>query len=361
MSVFHSLLVACAFLSIAADCTPFRRDGNSTTVSGWNHTSSSTSSVAPSPLTLASSPRTTSLPLPTSSTSSASVVIEQSTRTNVASHPSSLSSNTLGATSAPVYTTSVVAFSSASNFSNVAGTLSSAGSTAPSTSLSNSSSVASGLLTGVTSRAPYPIPSTGSSLGHGTGVGTGIGTGGTVGTGISPGSINGTGYAKPTAQGFNSTSASRNGTGPCTVNIPSANADWWYAATYGYAIGTLSRVGGNFTDAGQHLTFVSNTDTFDITSALSDPVFTPSVTYDTEYNFTWTVFNEYTVIPAATVTSFVSQTAYIPLPSDNIILEADFTNYNLNVDDLPSATLTVAEGDGTILNICNAIAIFHCI
>ena len=27
----HSLLVACAFLSIAANCTPFRRDGNSTT------------------------------------------------------------------------------------------------------------------------------------------------------------------------------------------------------------------------------------------------------------------------------------------------------------------------------------------
>jgi hypothetical protein len=133
------------------------------------------------------------------------------------------------------------------------------------------------------------------------------------------------------------------------VNIPNANADWWYAATYGYAIGTLTRVGGNFTDPGQHLTFVPNTETFDITSALSDPAFTPSVTYDSEYDFTWTAFNEYTVKPAATVTSFVSRTAYVPLPSNNIILEADFPDYELNVYDLPSASLTVAECGGTAL------------
>lgn len=186
-----------------------------------------------------------------------------------------------------------------------------------------------------TDAPPYPISSTESSFLPGTGIRI----------------TSDHGYAQPTGKGSNGTNgaSASNVTGPdCTVNIPQASVDWWFAATYEWSVGQLTRFNANSTDGKQYLTNIPNTDTFDVTSALSDVAWTNSEVYDPEWDMTWTYLEEYTVKPSATITSVISRTGYLPLPSDNIIPETDTPLYDINLTDIPPATLAVAGPNRTV-------------
>jgi hypothetical protein len=139
-------------------------------------------------------------------------------------------------------------------------------------------------------------------------------------------------------------SVTRNSTGPqCTVNVPQASVDWWYAATYGWAVGQLDRTAGNFTEV--YRTFVPNTETFDVSSAISSEIaWTENYMYDAEWDVTWTFFDSYTVTPSALTTSILTRTGYKPLPSSasGLIPETDTTLYD--VTDIPPASIAVTAG-----------------
>jgi hypothetical protein len=141
--------------------------------------------------------------------------------------------------------------------------------------------------------------------------------------------------------------APTNGTRPsCTVNVPQADLAWWYEATYRWPVAVLTRFDGNFTDDQVRLTRAANTDTFDVTNAMSEPAYTNSAVFDAEWDVTWTYMYEYTVKPAATITSVVSRSAYIPLPSD-IVLENEFPLYEMWPDEVAPASVVVPGRNGT--------------
>jgi hypothetical protein len=129
----------------------------------------------------------------------------------------------------------------------------------------------------------------------------------------------------------------------CTVNVPQANVDWWYAATYGSAAGRFDRTAGNFTEI--YRTFVPNTDTFDVSSAISNDIaWTESLTYDSDWDVTWTYYDSYTVTPSALTTSVLTRTGYKPFPSNGsgVIPETDTLLYD--VTDIQPATIAVTAG-----------------
>ncbi|KAF2475300.1 uncharacterized protein BDR25DRAFT_101436 [Lindgomyces ingoldianus] len=180
----------------------------------------------------------------------------------------------------------------------------------------------------LTENPPYPIP----------GTGTGIVT-----------KDNG-GRPKSTDQGSSTGgAASKNDSmAPCTVNIPQANIDWWYAATYEFPIGTLTKTANPFNDSKQYLTKIPNTETFDVTSALSDIAYTNSLTYDPEWNITWTYLEQYDVTPKAEITSVIPRTAALPLPSGDIIPATDAPLYDIDINSLPAASLAITGPTGTV-------------
>ncbi|KAF2439664.1 hypothetical protein P171DRAFT_476788 [Karstenula rhodostoma CBS 690.94] len=117
----------------------------------------------------------------------------------------------------------------------------------------------------------------------------------------------------------------------CTVNVPSANIEWWYGATFYSAAGTYTAFAPNRTNyQGPFLTMVPNTQTgpFDVLSAIqSDSPWSEHVTYDSVYDFTWTDYIPYTVTPAAATTSVVERN-YLPvLPSGNVFPVSDIYTY----------------------------------
>lgn len=88
---------------------------------------------------------------------------------------------------------------------------------------------------------------------------------------------------------------------------------------------------------------IPNTDTFDASSAISEDVaYTPKETYDAEWDFSYTIFEEYTVMPTAAATSIVTQNAAAPLPSGNIIPSTDSLSYML-YSNLLAPTVVVAS------------------
>jgi hypothetical protein len=127
--------------------------------------------------------------------------------------------------------------------------------------------------------------------------------------------------------------------------VPQASIDWWYAATYGFAVGTLRTAPGNFTQP--HMTNKPNTATFDVASALSEPAWTPSITYDPQWDITFTYMEEYTVKPSATITSVVSRTAYAPIPPGKAIPQDELALYQSDLDTLDPATLAIHGSNGT--------------
>jgi hypothetical protein len=79
----------------------------------------------------------------------------------------------------------------------------------------------------------------------------------------------------------------------------------------------------------------------------NDVVFTTVYEYDPDFDMTWTYWEQYTVTPSATITSVVTQTAYVPLPADGIILEADFQSYGLKDGEIAPATFAISDSNGT--------------
>jgi hypothetical protein len=145
-------------------------------------------------------------------------------------------------------------------------------------------------------------------------------------------------YPGPTGTGrsslsFNSTGKSSNQTlnTLCTVNVPSANIEWWYGATFYSAVGTYTQFAPNWTSyQGQYLTMYTNTQTgpFDVSSAIeSDSAWSEHVTYDSVYGFTLTDYIPYTVTPAAATTSVVERDYLPTLPPGNLFPASDLYTY----------------------------------
>lgn len=152
------------------------------------------------------------------------------------------------------------------------------------------------------------------------------------------------GRPRPTGQVPLKSPPSRNETGPasCTVNIPSARIDWWYLAAFQHIIATLTSFAANDTNGGSYLATILNTNTFDVTSALStDLLFTETSSYNAEWDWTITFMEEYTVRPTAAMTSIVTRTAAVPLPSDGFVPVEDIRQYSLPLYDLAPATFAI--------------------
>jgi hypothetical protein len=126
------------------------------------------------------------------------------------------------------------------------------------------------------------------------------------------------------------------------VNIASASIDWWYAATYQYGIATLTSFRANNTDGESYLKTVPVTKTFDVQSALeTDYAFTTSESYDSDWGWTWTNYEAYTVTPSAAITSVISRTALVPLPTGSFAPANDIYQYAAGVDNLAPATAAI--------------------
>ncbi|KAL6160862.1 hypothetical protein ACJBU6_00006 [Exserohilum turcicum] len=129
----------------------------------------------------------------------------------------------------------------------------------------------------------------------------------------------------------------------CTINIPSASLNYWFAPTYSHLIATMTSSALNFSDANS-LTLVPNTATFDAASALeSDFACTYSYSYYAEYDFTLTNCEPYTGKPTAATTSIVYRSSgYSPFPPEGVIPATDARLYDVYYpDSFPSATIAV--------------------
>jgi hypothetical protein len=127
------------------------------------------------------------------------------------------------------------------------------------------------------------------------------------------------------------------------VNI-NGNLEWWYAATYVSAIGTLTSRAANWTDPGGFLTVNFNSGTFDVSSAISsDLAWSATVVHDPE-NGDWTSYEPYLVTPTAAATSVITRNAFPPLPSGNIVPSADILSY-LSLDAQPLASIAITGTD----------------
>ncbi|OAL45620.1 hypothetical protein IQ07DRAFT_214127 [Pyrenochaeta sp. DS3sAY3a] len=136
--------------------------------------------------------------------------------------------------------------------------------------------------------------------------------------------------------------ATRISNATCTINIPSANVEWWYPPTYSHRLGTMTTAAANFTNADSY-TLVPHTTTFDVASALeSDFVCTSSSSYVSEWDFTMVLCMDYTEKPTAAATSIAYRTAAAPFPPGGVIPVSDAMLYDLYTDGQPSATATVS-------------------
>ncbi|KAF9728903.1 hypothetical protein PMIN01_13283 [Paraphaeosphaeria minitans] len=139
-----------------------------------------------------------------------------------------------------------------------------------------------------------------------------------------------TGAIRPSALSNNTKSSNQTLNTLCTVNVPSANMEWWYGATFYSAVGTYTVFAPNFTHSVPYLTMIPNTQTgpFDVLSAIqSDSPWSEHVTYDSVYGFTWTDYIPYTVTPAAATTSVVERDYLPALPSGNVFPLSDIYIY----------------------------------
>ncbi|KAH6841443.1 hypothetical protein B0T12DRAFT_398772 [Alternaria alternata] len=137
----------------------------------------------------------------------------------------------------------------------------------------------------------------------------------------------------------------------CTINIPSASVDYWFAPTYSHVVGIMTTEASNFSNMNSY-TLVPYTTTFDVSSALSsDFVCSYSTSYYAEWDFTLTMCEEYTVRPNAATTSVAYRSAaYSPFPSGGVIPTSDAGLYDLYYPDtFPSATATVTLGPNTTI------------
>ncbi|KAH8624160.1 hypothetical protein IG631_20899 [Alternaria alternata] len=137
----------------------------------------------------------------------------------------------------------------------------------------------------------------------------------------------------------------------CTINIPSASVDYWFAPTYSHVVGIMTTEASNFSNMNSY-TLVPYTTTFDVSSALSsDFVCSYSTSYYAEWDFTLTMCEEYTVRPNAATTSVAYRSAaYSPFPSGGVIPTSDAGLYDLYYPDtFPSATATITLRPNTTI------------
>lgn len=141
---------------------------------------------------------------------------------------------------------------------------------------------------------------------------------------------------------YDNTTTVRASNATCTVHIPDASIDYWYAPTYSHVLGTMTTAASNFTNA-ESYTLVPHTATFDVESALvSDFACTTSTSYVAEWDWTMSVCVEYTDKPTAAATSLAYRSAAAPFPPDGIIPVSDALLYDLYTDGRPSATTTIS-------------------
>lgn len=134
-----------------------------------------------------------------------------------------------------------------------------------------------------------------------------------------------------------------NSSAACTINIYGASLDYWFMPTYSYPIGTMETSVLNFSNS-QSLTLVPSTATFDVTSALSsDFACTSTESYISDFDFTLTMCEEYTVRPSAAATSVIYRSeGYAPFPPGGVIPLEDAPSYDVyNPDLFASATAVV--------------------
>ena len=117
--------------------------------------------------------------------------------------------------------------------------------------------------------------------------------------------------------------------------------------TYQYDIGTLTSFKQNFTNR-EYATLVPATAPFDVSATLAGPGYTESLHYDPVYDETWTWKEEYTIKPSAQVTSVVTRTAALPLPSGNIFPVDELILYDTAPHLLFPAEVAVTGATGTV-------------
>ncbi|CAI6342396.1 unnamed protein product [Periconia digitata] len=141
----------------------------------------------------------------------------------------------------------------------------------------------------------------------------------------------------------------------CTVNIPSANVYWWFAATYELVIGTMTTKAPGFVNPGGYLTMIPNNATFDAAATISGQrALTETSTWDSEWEMYWTFFDPYPVTPTAAVSSIVTRNTPAPLPSGNIIPQKDWPLYTHDPAHQLPASVSIASIANSTLAITSA-------
>ncbi|PVH97001.1 hypothetical protein DM02DRAFT_658670 [Periconia macrospinosa] len=146
------------------------------------------------------------------------------------------------------------------------------------------------------------------------------------------------------------TTTSALGNASCTVNIPNATLDWWFAATYELIIGTMTTKAPGFSNPGGYLTMVPNNATFDAAETISNQIaLTETSTWDSEWGMYWTFYDLYPVTPTAAATSIVTRNTPIPLPSAHIIPQKDWPLYTRDPSNqLPASVSIAAVANSTV-------------
>ncbi|KAK1920061.1 hypothetical protein P3342_002357 [Pyrenophora teres f. teres] len=129
----------------------------------------------------------------------------------------------------------------------------------------------------------------------------------------------------------------------CTINIPNANVDYWFPATYSYVVATMTTDILNFTNAKSY-TLVPNPTPFDVSFALEhDWACTTTESYYPEDDYTITMCEAYKGKPTAAITSVAYRSSGIaPFPAGNVIPVSDATLYDVyNPESFPLATVTI--------------------
>jgi hypothetical protein len=117
--------------------------------------------------------------------------------------------------------------------------------------------------------------------------------------------------------------------------------------TYLYDLGTLTSFKQNFTNR-EYATLVPATAPFDVTETLALPGYTESVQYYPEFDESLTWMEEYTIKPSAQVTSVITRTAALPLPSGNILPVDDLLLYDTDPHLLSPAEVAVTGVAGAV-------------
>lgn len=101
--------------------------------------------------------------------------------------------------------------------------------------------------------------------------------------------------------------------GGATLNVLHASLDWWWTATYVYAVSTFS-IQLNSNDSATGWTLLPATTPFNVTSALAEATYSSTPYFNTYVNSTLYDFTYYTTpTPVAAATTIVTQTGVVPV------------------------------------------------